>query len=62
LNARSTRAADTSGIGADASPALPTPGEAVPRTPVEQFALHGRQRVRAPARAAQLELVGMLPK
>jgi hypothetical protein len=41
------------GIGADASPALPTLGEVLPRTPVEQLAMDGLQRVRAPERATR---------
>ncbi len=49
----SPRFAADAGIGADASPALPTRGEHSPRTPVEQLAMDGPQRVRAPGRATR---------
>jgi hypothetical protein len=48
----SSFAADA-GIVADASPALPTRDEALLRTPVEQLAMDGPPRVRAPERATR---------
>jgi hypothetical protein len=45
-------AADT-GIGADASPALPTRAEASPRAAVEKLVSDGPQRVRALGRATR---------
>jgi hypothetical protein len=53
LSAMSPRFAADAGIGADASPALPTRGDALPRTSVEQLAADGPQRVRAPERATR---------
>jgi hypothetical protein len=49
----SHRFASEAGIGADASPALPTRGDALPRAPLEQLAADGPQRVRAPERATR---------
>ena len=53
IGAMSSRFAADAGIGADASPALPTRGEALPRTLLEQLATGGPQRVRAPGRATR---------
>ena len=53
LIAMSPRFAADAGIGADASAALPTRGKASPRTPVEQLAMDGPQRVRALGRATR---------
>jgi hypothetical protein len=49
----SPRFAANTGMGADVSPALPTRGDALPRTPVEQLASDDPQRVRAPERATR---------
>ena len=47
------RSAANTWIGADASPAMPTAGGALPRTPVEQLATDGPQRERALGRATR---------
>jgi hypothetical protein len=53
LSGMSPRFAADAGIGADASPTLPTRGEVLHRTPVEHLATEGRPRVRAPERATR---------
>jgi hypothetical protein len=53
LSAMSPRFATDAAIDADTSPALPTRGDALPRTPVEQLASDDPLRVRAAERAAR---------
>src|SRR5712692_2519419 len=53
LSAMSPRSAANRGISAGASPALPTGGEGLPRTPAEQLARLGPQRVCALGRATR---------
>jgi hypothetical protein len=49
----SPRSAANTGIGASASPALPTGVEGSPQTPAEHLVMDGPQRVRAPGRATR---------
>jgi hypothetical protein len=53
LSAMSPRFAADTGIGADASPALPTRGEASSRAAVEKLATDSQQRGRALGRATR---------